>query len=215
VVNVSGGIDASSFAQHPARLELRGKLGLTARTRLLVSVRRLDTRMGLEELLHAAALLQRRGTDFVLAIAGDGILEERLRSLARQLELGQRVRFLGRISETQLRDLYATADLSVLPTIAYEGFGMATIESLASGTPVVGTAVGATPELLAPLEPRLVAACAAPRELADAIGWAIEHLDDRFRERCAEYARAHFDWAQVIERWESALQRTIAESRLR
>jgi glycosyltransferase involved in cell wall biosynthesis len=207
VVKVSGGIDTSWFAPRAARLELRRTLGLEAATPLLVSVRRLDPRMGLEELLQAAALMQRDGLDFTLAIAGDGVLAGRLRALAEQLELSRTVRFLGRISEAQLRDLYAAADLSVLPTIAYEGFGMATIESLASGTPVVGTAVGATPELLEPLDPELIASSAEPAELATRIRRALERVDDRFRVRCASYAQSRFNWDHAILAWESALER--------
>ena len=84
------------------------------------------------------------------------------------------------MEESELRDWYRAADLVVLPTVAYEGFGMVTAEALATGTPVVGTPVGATPELLEPLDPRLVAAGSDPDALAAAIRNAFTFADTEF-----------------------------------
>ena len=64
---------------------------------------------------------------------------------------------------------YRAADLVVVPSLAHEGFGLVTAEALASGTPVVGSPVGATPELLEPIEPRLVATGTSAAALGDAI----------------------------------------------
>ena len=120
--------------------------------------------------------------DFTLAIAGSGSLAAGLERLARELGVADSVFFLGRVPDDDLPALYAAADLFVLPTVAYEGFGMATIEALASGTPVVGTPVGATPELLRGLDPRLVASGSGPEELADAIGGALARVDPALRD---------------------------------
>jgi glycosyltransferase involved in cell wall biosynthesis len=204
VTPVSGGIDTDAFSPD-RRADARERLNLAPEQRLLMSVRRFEPRMGLEELLRAAALLRDSGLEYALAVAGDGVLEPRLHSLARELRLDDRVEFLGRVPEDQLRDLYAAADLFVLPTVAYEGFGMVTAEALASGCPVVGTAVGATPELLAPLDPELVATTAAPEELARVIRRALLRSDESFRGSCAAYARRRFDWRRVIVEWEDAL----------
>jgi glycosyltransferase involved in cell wall biosynthesis len=84
---------------------------------------------------------------------------------------------------------------------------MATVEALASGTPVVGTAVGATPEVLAPLDPRLVAASPDPAPLAaavmDAIGFATT---DEFSARCRAYAEERYALGSAIATWEEALE---------
>ena len=115
------------------------------------------------------------------------------------------MRFVGRVAEDALPDWYRAADLFVLPTVAYEGFGMATVEALASGTPVVGTPAGATPELLEPLDPRLVAAGSDPDSLAVAIRDALAFIDDDFRDRCRDYAVARFGWDRVTRTWEEEL----------
>lgn len=212
-VLVSGGVDADAF--HPAspsdRAAVRARWRASVGIPFLLTVRRLEPRMGLEELLYAAKLLQDAGMRFQLAVAGDGALAATLRQLVRSLGLADSVRFLGRVSDEVLHELYGAADLFVLPTLAYEGFGISTVEALASGCPVVGTPVGATPELLRPLEPGLVARRAAAPEIADAIRWGLEHLDDRLRERCAEYARGRFGWEHVIRGWEAALTRARDE----
>jgi glycosyltransferase involved in cell wall biosynthesis len=201
---VAGGIDGTQFTPGiAAAAAVRARWQIPADRSFLLTVRRLEPRMGLEELLQALRLLLDRGHACTLGIAGAGMLEPRLRELATRLELLQDVRFLGRVPEQDLAPLYATADLFVLPTVAYEGFGMATIEALACGTPVVGTSVGATPELLRPLEPELIAPSPAPNDLATAVERALGRTD--LGPRCAEYAHRRYDWERVIEGWESAL----------
>ena len=82
---------------------------------------------------------------------------------------------------------------------------MATVEALASGTPVVGTPAGATPELLEPLDSRLVARGSDADSLAAAIADALAFVDDDFRKRCREYAVARFSWDHVTRAWEEEL----------
>src|SRR5207249_11624167 len=62
--------------------------------------------------------------------------------------------FLGFIPDETLPSYYHAADVFVLPTRELEGFGLVTVEALACGTPVLGTPVGATPEVLSGLEDR-------------------------------------------------------------
>jgi glycosyltransferase involved in cell wall biosynthesis len=162
--------------------------------------------MGIDRLLRALSLLDR--DDVTLVVAGSGSLSGALPRLAAELGLAERVLFVGRVADdSRLADWYRAADLFVLPTTAYEGFGMATVEALASGTPVVGTAVGATPEVLAPLDPRLVAASADPEPLAaaitDALGFATS---DDFSARCRAHAEERYALASAIARWEEALE---------
>jgi glycosyltransferase involved in cell wall biosynthesis len=82
---------------------------------------------------------------------------------------------------------------------------MSTVEALAAGTPVVGTPVGATPEILSPLDPELVSRSTRPDDLAAAIESAIASTSAGRRARCTEYARDRFRWEAAIESWEAAL----------
>jgi glycosyltransferase involved in cell wall biosynthesis len=199
---VSGGVEADSFTPAAPR-EARHRLGLDPDRRLLVTVRRAEPRMGIEQLLRALRIMP--ADDVALAIVGGGMLTDELHRLSAKLGLNGRVHFAGRVSEEALPDWYRAADLFVLPTVAYEGFGMVTLEALASRTPVVGTPVGATPELLEPLDSRLVARGSDPESLAQALCQALTFADDAFRERCRKYVLARFDWDKVIGGWEEAL----------
>jgi glycosyltransferase involved in cell wall biosynthesis len=204
VSHVSGGVDVAVFSPNGGVEAARARLGLPVDGPLLVTVRRLEPRMGLENLLAAVARLGHASRPS-LAVVGQGSLGAKLRRLADELGIAGHVHFAGRVPEGQLPDWYRAADLFVLPTTAYEGFGIATAEALASGTPVVGTPVGATPELLRPLDPRLVAGGCDPAALADAIVRGLALVDPAFRRRCRAYACDLFDWDRVVDGWEAEL----------
>ncbi len=201
---VRGAADVNSFDPGDGLEAARKRLGIDGGATLLVTVRRLDPRMGLDLLLHALRLLNdERPVD--LAIIGSGMLEKPLRHLRTELRLEDRVRLLGSVGDDRLRDWYRAADLFVLPSTAFECFGMVTAESLASGTPVVGTRVGATPELLEGLDPRLLVGSPDPQALAETIRCGLELAGPELRSRCREYALAKFNWESQIGVWEAAM----------
>jgi glycosyltransferase involved in cell wall biosynthesis len=206
VSNVPGLVDTGRFAPADGKAAARGRLGLEPGGPVLLTVRRLEPRMGIDRLLRALPLLGR--ADATLVVAGSGSLSGELPRLAAELGVAERVLFVGSVADdSRLVDWYRAADLFVLPTTAYEGFGMATVEALATGTPVVGTAIGATPELLSPLDPRLV----APSADADVLGAAIDEafefaVTDAFAGRCRAYAEERFGVGKAIEAWEEALE---------
>jgi glycosyltransferase involved in cell wall biosynthesis len=80
-----------------------------------------------------------------LLIAGDGVYERELRAQAAGLE---HVRFLGRVSQERLRDLYADALGVLVPTLVYETFGLVALEAFARRAPVIARDHGAVPELV-------------------------------------------------------------------
>lgn len=203
---VRGGVDYERFANGDGAV-VRASYGIPGDRPFVLTVRRLEPRMGVEELLRAASLLRDRGVELTIGVAGTGQTAPGLARLTRRLGLEDLVRFFGRVPDADLPGLYAAADLFVLPTVAYEGFGMSTVEALAAGTPVVGTPVGATPEILAPLDPQLVSPSTSPEDLAATIERALGDSSTNRRTRCADYARARFRWEAAIESWQDALVR--------
>jgi len=138
-------------------------------TPLLLSVRRLVPRMGLPDLIDAAALLRTRGVRCHVAIAGSGEQRDALAARAAAAGLSGRCTFLGRVADERLPELYRAASVFVLPTRGLEGFGMATAEALASGLPVVATDVGANAELLTEASGAVLVPPADPEALARAL----------------------------------------------
>jgi glycosyltransferase involved in cell wall biosynthesis len=208
ITTVPGLVDTERFAPGDGRSAARRRLGLEVDGPVLLTVRRLEPRMGIDRLLRALPLLGRE--DVTLVVAGSGSLSGKLPRLAAELGIAERVLFIGPVSDdARLADWYRAADLFVLPTTAYEGFGMATVEALASGTPVVGTAIGATPELLVPLDARLVAPTADPESLAKAIAEALDFATTQdFAARCRAQTEERFGLANAVAAWEEALQET-------
>lgn len=203
---VGGGVDVEDFTPLDGPEAARSRLGVEPEPPLLFTARRLEPRMGLDELLRALTLLDAR-----LVLAGSGSLEDSLCLQAAELGLADRVRFVGRLADAELREWYRAADLVVVPTAAYEGFGLVVAEALASGTPVVGTPVGAIPELLRPLEEALVADAPDAASLARAIERALTQDGAELRRRSRDYACARFDWELVTTAWEQALLEPLAE----
>jgi glycosyltransferase involved in cell wall biosynthesis len=207
-LRVPAGVDAEVFTPE-GRDEARARLGVEPSTRLLFTVRRLVPRMGLEHLVDATASLG-GVADVRVAIAGEGRLATALEARRHRLGLQGRVELLGRVPEDELPSWYRAADLVVVPSLAHEGFGLVTAEALASGTPVVGTPVGATPELLEPVEPSLVAVGTDATALADAIRRGLELSTPELRVRCREHAVARLSWTVVLPAWERALEVAVA-----
>jgi glycosyltransferase involved in cell wall biosynthesis len=203
---VPGLVDTELFTPGAGKAAARRSLGLEVDGPVLLTVRRLEPRMGIDRLLRALPLLGR--DDVTLVVAGTGSVAKDLTRLAAELGVADRVLFVGRVADdARLADWYRAADLFVLPTTAYEGFGMATVEALASGTPVVGTAIGATPELLAPLDPRLIAPSADPEALATSIAEALEFATtEDFAARCRAQTEERFGLANAVAAWEQALE---------
>lgn len=157
------------------------------------------------------ALLKRELPEVLLLIGGRGSRRRELESLSAGLGLKGHVRFLGLIPEAALPLYYQTADLFVLPTRELEGFGLVTVEALACGTPVLGTPVGATPEILVPLSPSLVFRGLAPETMAEDIRRFVEAARRepealaRLREACRRHVQSRYAWDPVMDALESTL----------
>jgi len=178
---------------------------------VLLTVRNLVPRMGLAELIQAVARLRGDIPRLRLLIGGSGVLRSELETQVKALGLDDYVRFLGFVPETLLPDYYRAADLFVLPTAELEGFGLVTIEALASGTPVLGTSVGATDEILDKLDPSLLAAGTGAESLAASIAALYRRFmtDPAARVRLYTQGRAlvlrDYTWARHCEQLEAVL----------
>jgi glycogen synthase len=162
-------------------------------------------------LIDAIAQVRLRHPDVLLLIGGRGPMAAELRSRIELKGLGKNVRLLGFVPDDKLALLYRAADFSVVPTVALEGFGLITLESLATGTPVLVTPVGGLPDAVSALSSELVLASTAPGDIAQGI---IDALCGRRRlpspDECQAYVSENFTWPKVAQRtirvYQEALQ---------
>jgi glycosyltransferase involved in cell wall biosynthesis len=164
------GVDTAFFCPGD-RDAARAKFGVASDAFVLVVVRRLVPRMGVDVLLDAVAELRSvRDVTPTVLIAGDGTARSQLERRAHDLGLDGAVRFLGRLPDDRIVDLYQAADLNVVPSVALEGFGLVVLEAAACGIPSVVTAVGGLPEAAALIEGGIVVPAGDVAAMARAVG---------------------------------------------
>ena len=103
---------------------------------------------GHDHVIAAIPDLVRRGLDTVYLIIGESVDRARLEGIARKVGVAERVRFLGAVDQERLVAAYRMADLFLMPS-AGEGFGIAFLEAMASGTPALGFDVAGARDALA------------------------------------------------------------------
>ena len=207
VRRIPPGVDLVRFAP-ASRAEARRALGLGEDVSVIVAVRRLRNRMGLEVAIEAAAKLgaSRR---VILALVGVGPERDRLEALA--LKLDAPVRFVGRVEDEDLADWYRAADISVVPTVALEGFGLAVLESLAVGTPVVVSDVDGLIDAVAGLEDAVVVAPGDPNELAAGLERVLEGGGPS-PAACRRHAEL-FSWDAVAQQHRALYEEVLGRGR--
>lgn len=143
-------IDLQKFKVQKSKVKIRQKLGWQNYKFVVLFVGRLVEEKGVLVLLQAA---RKWSKNITLAIAGSGPLEDEIKH---QSSIIKHLIFLGRVSQEKLPLYYSAADVTIVPSIHEEGFGRVILESLACGTPVIGSNRGAIPEAMDETVGRLI-----------------------------------------------------------
>ena len=208
---VPGGVDADRYVVTATRQAARERLQLPQDRPLILSVRRLIRRVGLEGLIDAMREVRRSVPEALLLIAGRGPLAGELEARIAARGVADHVRLLGFVPEEDLPWLYRAADLSVMPSVTLEGFGLPTIESLAAGTPVVVTPVGGLPETVLQLDPVLVTANSGAPAIADTLSFVLRDLEALpGAETCVRFVRENFDWPVIARKVLTVYEQSLA-----
>lgn len=195
---IPGAVDVERFKPARDRTALRAQLGIPAGYTVMFCARRLVNRMGIDRLIQAMPGVVRSGANVLLCIAGDGPLRQHLNDMIEERGLAGSVRLLGRVSNEDLVKWYQAADVSIVPTLTLEGFGLVSVEALACGTPVLGTPYGGTKEILPKLSPELLFADSTP-EAMEAKLLSVLKGDTVLpsREACTEHVLQRYTWDRV------------------
>ena len=205
---IPGGVDLERFRPSTDKAQIRARMDLPQDKVVLFTVRNLVPRMGLENLISAFKIVHNGSREVLLVIGGEGPLEKALKNKVNQCGLENSVQFAGYIPDEDLPSYYQMADLFILPTAELEGFGLVTVEALASGLPVVGTPVGGTKEILTKLGPDYLFDDSTPQSIANGIlqalnGWATnQELYQNVSEMCREVAEQHYSWDSHVSKLE-------------
>jgi D-inositol-3-phosphate glycosyltransferase len=219
------GVDPTLF--RPIRTaDARERLGRDQCERLVLFVGRIEQIKGIDVLLRALGLMFRRRpelrNDVCLLVVG-GALDpqddapetekiQELRRLVHEHRMEANVNFVGSLDQETLALYYAAADVCAVPSLT-ESFGLVALESMACGTPVVGTRVGGLQTLIEDGDSGLLVPPGDDEALAEAIAQVL--TDHRLRMHLAHGARSraeHYTWQSVGEKIDALYDSVLASS---
>ena len=216
VVCVPNGIEVEKWAEANSRelgMEFRIERGIPPDAPLIGTVGELRELKGQEDFVLAAPEIVKRHSDAYFLIVGkdnslDQAYRRKLKRLVKIFELEDRFTFLDWVEETQ--PLLSALDVFVSPSRS-EAFGLAILEAMASGRPIVATETDGARELIKDGETGVLTNIKDPVQLAAAVGSMLE--DSEMAGECGknakEFARSRFDIEGMIEQTESVYRELL------
>jgi len=199
------GTDPSLFGPGRDSGTLRQRWGIR-RAPILLTVARLAPHKGQDTGIQALALLREEFPDLRYILVGEGSDEARLRNLAADLNVMDRVGFAGPMRDDELPEAYATSTIyldasRIAPDTAFEGYGMSLIEAAATALPVVASDAGDLRSVVRDGESGVVVAAASAQAAADAIASLLRDAEMRNEMGLVgrEAVETYFNWNRVAK----------------
>jgi glycosyltransferase involved in cell wall biosynthesis len=127
--------------------------------------------------------------------------------------MDEHVRMLGFVPDDDLPIAYAAADMTIVPSVELEGFGLIVVESLASGTPAFVTPVGGLPDAVRGLSPDLILQGTDSASIAKALTDALRsRMTLPTADACRLFAQSHYDWSVIAPKIRMVYEEAIAET---
>ncbi len=219
VVVIPPGVDCDRFKPlSPADwADARARHGLTAEDQVVLTLSRLVPRKGMDKLIDAVARMAPRYPRLVLLVAGRG--RDRGRLQRRAAAANAPVRFLDRVADAALPELFAMSDIFAMlcrvrwAGLEQEGFGIVFVEAAASGVPQVAGRSGGAAEAVQHGHTGLVVD--DPRDVGQIVSALESILDDpgsgaAMGQAARTRAEADFTYEMLARRLQDALLRTVA-----
>lgn len=196
---IYNGVDLTRFCPRTdKKLELRQKIGIPKEAVVVLTVRRLVYKNGIDTLLDCASIAVKKNPNIVFLVAGKGPDLENVRLQVAQRRITANFRLAGFVGDADLPGYYNLADLFVLPSKSGEGLPLVALEAMACGLPVIATNVGGIGEVPVAEFGRLIPPD-EPERLAEAIlelamsGYGSQKAELRAR------VEERFSWDTNIE----------------
>jgi glycosyltransferase involved in cell wall biosynthesis len=215
VITIHNGIDTSLFTSHSntSKQQFRKSLGIPDNVLLLGSVGRLHPSKGFSDLISALVKIKSKLKSVKVIIVGDGKLSNNLKLQVKYDKLSDAIEFIG--LRNDVPDILSALDIFVLPSL-WEAFGIAILEAMAAGKPVVATSVGGIPEVVIDGETGILVPASDPDALANAIIRLIE--DEELRVKMGNAGRKrvlkHFTIQKMVNKTEQLYQELMIEKGL-
>jgi len=199
----------------------RKKLGLRPEDFVVTTVARLEEQKDHRTLLEAARALcelsVKRDSGFAagrklrFVLAGDGRLEEELKSYAREIGISDNVIFLGR--RTDIRDILHASEMFLLTSV-YEGIPNAILEAQACGVPVVSTDVGGVSEIIENNFNGVLCKASDPSDIASRAWMVITspHFAKRLADNAFEKLKAKFSCRSMITKTQAIYRSLLVQN---
>lgn len=212
------GIDTSEWQfGADARSRARAAFGLSSDDVAVGIASRLIEHKGHDFLIQGIAKARHRAPGLRLLVAGEGPIRARLEQQALHQLPGDGARFLGFVSD--IRKFMNACDVFAVPTSPQlqEGFGLAALEAMAAGRPVVATSVGSLPEVVVDKETGFLVRPDSVEQLADVLS-ELAHdqwMRERMGARGAERARSAFRLDSMVDQTIDVYEEVAALFRVR
>ena len=163
---IPNAVDHRRFRPDVDGSAVRAKLRIPPEVPIVLLVGRIVPHKGVEHFVEAARYVP----DARFLVAGGGSSLDAMKRLALSMGVEDRVRFLGRISDDRLPEVYAACDVFVLPSVSrLEAFGIVALEAMSTGKPVIVADIPGVREIIEDGRDGLLADPVNPRDLAEKI----------------------------------------------
>jgi glycosyltransferase involved in cell wall biosynthesis len=207
---IPNGIPTRSYSRvsKMPRWEWRAREGFSESDVLFVCVARFAPQKNHELLLKAFAAGPAADRRAHLVLIGDGALQKRLESQAESLGLSRQIHFLG--LRTDIPDVLSAMDVFVLSS-DFEGNPLCVMEAMASGLPVVSTAVGGVPALLESGKQGLLVPAGDSQSLSKSMTLLLQNHEARnsWGRAAARRAKEQFDVSNMVRAYEEVYEQIL------
>jgi len=210
-VVIPNGIEVERF-EGLSPEKAKEELGIKNNEKVILFVGSLRPIKGTRYLIQAMLMIKQQEPNARLLIVGDGPDRQSLENLVRKLDLQQSIDFVGRLPQERIPHYMSACDIFTLPSLS-EGFGLACLEAVSSGLPVVATGVGGLPDLIEDGKNGFLIPARNVAELARKLVTLLE--SDELRQEISKNNREKaqkYDWSIVSHRIEEVYE-SVLESK--
>ena len=202
IVVIPNGVD-NQFFKPIDKEQLRKRHDFSTEENIVISVARLNPVKGIDCLIKAVALVVEKITNLRLIVVGDGEQREELEGLIAQLHLDPNVQLLGFLPRRQIPEYLNLADVFVLPS-RHEGLGIALIEAMACGVPVIGSNVDGIVDIIDSGKNGILVPPDNEKALAEGIERLLcdKNLRDKFIKEGLRKVEEKFLWDSILRQIE-------------